>query len=328
MFLSLKSLQSLCKWYIIILYSYKRGDIVKLDRIEIFCAVARNMSFSKAAEEMHVAQSAVSQQIRAMEEELGFALFERSTRRVSFTDAGQSFYVDCVKLMAGLDEALARAASKLNGKKNFLTVGIEGLMQCEVKAEALKAFERTHPEVDIIPRQIDRDRKYEDLLTGKIDVVFDIPKYYTLNPHIKKCGIVRNRHCLMVSKDHPLAGRDSVSKEELAQYVTFWGGIPKVEDYITSMYLDYFRASGIEPENVIYVPEQDIATFMVALNMGGNIVPVSERRRWSTELYSFVELEEPLIFESAWLYSSDNENPALLQFVNMIRQNEKNSLRY
>ena len=168
------------------------------------------MSFSKAAEEMHVAQSAVSQQIRAMEEELGFALFERSTRRVSFTDAGQSFYVDCVKLMAGLDEALARAASKLNGKKNFLTVGIEGLMQCEVKAEALKAFERTHPEVDIIPKQIDRDRKYEDLLTGKIDVVFDIPKYYTLNPHIKKCGIVRNRHCLMVSKDHPLAGRDGV----------------------------------------------------------------------------------------------------------------------
>ena len=90
---------------------------MKLDRIEIFCAVARSMSFSKAAEECHVAQSAVSQQIRAMEEELGFALFERSTRRVSFTDAGQSFYVDCVKLMAGLDEALARAASKLNGKR-------------------------------------------------------------------------------------------------------------------------------------------------------------------------------------------------------------------
>src|SRR5699024_7991364 len=77
--------------YIIIYITYKCGDIVKLDRIEIFCAVARNISFSKAAEECHVAQSAVSQQIRAMEEELGFALFERSTRRVSFTDAGQSF---------------------------------------------------------------------------------------------------------------------------------------------------------------------------------------------------------------------------------------------
>ena len=120
---------------------------------------------TRAAEALGVTQSAVSHMMSSLEEELGFALFERSTRRVSFTDAGQSFYVDCVKLMAGLDEALARAASKLNGKKNFLTVGIEGLMQCEVKAEALKAFERTHPEVDIIPKQIDRDRKYEDLLT-------------------------------------------------------------------------------------------------------------------------------------------------------------------
>ena len=308
--------------YTIIYITYKCGDIVKLDRIEIFCAVARNMSFSKAAEECHVAQSAVSQQIRAMEEELGFALFERSTRRVSFTDAGQSFYVDCVKLMAGLDEALARAASKLNGKKSFLTVGIEGLMQSEVKADTLRRFSHAHPEVDIIPKQVDRDRKYEDLLNGKIDVVFDIPKYYTLNPHIKKCGVVRNEHCLMVCRDHPLAGREKVGKAELAQYTTFWGGIPKVEDYVTSMYLNYFRSAGIEPENVIYVPEQDVATFMVALNKGGNIVPWSERRQWSSELYSFVQLEEPLVFESAWLYSSENENPALLQFVNMIKQGE------
>ena len=60
--------------------------------------------------------------------------------------------------------------------------------------------------------------------------------------------------------------------------MTFWGGIPKVEDYITKLYLNYFRDAGIEPEHVIYVPEQDVATFMVAANMGGNIVPLSEKR--------------------------------------------------
>ena len=53
---------------------------MKLDRIEIFCAVARNMSFTKAAEECGVAQSAISMQIKALEDELGFPLFERSTR--------------------------------------------------------------------------------------------------------------------------------------------------------------------------------------------------------------------------------------------------------
>ena len=65
-------------------------------------------------------------------------------------------------------------------------------------------------------------------------------------------------------------------------------------------------------------PEQDVATFMVSINLGGNIVPCSEKNTWNPELYSFVELEEPLVLESAWLSSSDNPNPALARFVKMV----------
>lgn len=291
---------------------------MKLERIETFCAVARNMSFTKAAEECRIAQSAISQQIRALEEELGFSLFERSTRKVTFTDAGQSFYVDCVKLLSGLDEALDRAVSAQKGRKLFLTIGIEGLMQNIRKAAAIKAFSDAHPEIDILARQIDRDKKYEDLLTGKIDIMFDIPHYYTLNPHIKKCGVIQNEHCLMVSRNHPLAGRERISKQELSEHITFWGGIPKVEDFITKFYLNYFRSGGIEPHHVICVPEQDVASFMVAANMGGNIVPLTEKAQWNPEQYSFVTLDEPLVLESAWLYSADNGNPALSRFVEML----------
>lgn len=296
---------------------------MKFDRIEIFCAVARNMSFSKAAEECHVAQSAISQQIKALEDELGFPLFIRSTRRVSFTDAGQSFYVDCVKLMAGLDEALIRASSAMNGKKSFLTLGLEGLMQRAVKVDTIKRFCSLHPEVDVVPKEIDRDQKYEQLLTGQIDVVFDIPQYYTLNQKIKKCGSVTNQHCLMVSREHPLAGKKSVSKRELAEYTTFWGGIPKVEDYVTELYMDYFRSSGIEPKKIICVPGQDVATFMVSAGMGGNIVPCCEKNQWRSDIYAFVDLEEPLALESAWLYSGDNTNSALMQFVGMVTRDER-----
>lgn len=300
-------------------------NYMKLDRIETFCAVARNMSFSKAAEECHVAQSAISQQIRAMEEELGFPLFVRSTRRVSFTDAGQSFYVDCVRLLSDFDEAVERAVSALAPKKSVLTVGIEGLMQCKAKAKTLKQFALLYPNVELRPRQIDRDKKYEDLLTGKIDLVFDIPQYYTLNQRIKKCGVIENEHCLMVCKEHPLAQCGSISKQTLAEHVTFWGGIPKVEDYVIRRYMEYFRSSGIEPENVIFVPEQDVATFMVSTNLGGNIVPHAEIDTWNPEAYSFVKLEEPLILESAWLYSSDNLNPALAQFVEMVEGDGNNN---
>ncbi len=301
--------------------SRKRWDnMMKLDRIETFCAVARNMSFSKAAEELNVAQSAISQQIRALEEELGFPLFIRSTRRVSFTDAGQSFYVDCVRLMNGFDEAFERATSLVNNKKLFLAIGVEGLMQCETKVCILRRFSEICPDVIIQPRQIDREKKYEDLLTGKIDVVFDIPQYYTLNQRIKKTGVIQNNHCLMLRKGHPMADRKIISKEDLSSFPTFWGGIPKVEDYVLKIYQNYFRESGIEPLNIINVPAQDIATFMVSLGMGGNIVPESEKVLWNPEMYTFVELEDPLILESAWLYSADNINPALKLFIEKINQ--------
>ena len=147
------------------------GARMKLGKIEVFCAVARNMSFSKAAEECRVAQSSISQQIRALEEELGFELFQRSTRKVCFTDAGQSFYVDCVKLLNGLDEALDRAASIVYGKKSFLTVGIEGLMQNEIKVEAIKKFAARYEDIRVIPKQVGRDEKYEQLIAGDIDVI-------------------------------------------------------------------------------------------------------------------------------------------------------------
>lgn len=288
---------------------------MKLDRIEIFCAVARNMSFTKAAEECNMAQSAISMQIRALEEELGFPLFERSTRKVSFTDAGQSFYVDCVKLLSGFDEALDRAVSTHKGKKMFLTIGIEGLMQTSYKAATIRRFIAEHPDIQIIPHQVERDKKYEELNNGEIDLVFDLPQYFVLNAKICKAGAIVNEHCLMVHREHPLADKKTVSKKELAEHITFWGGIPKVEDYVTKLYLDYFRESGIEPENVIYVPEQDVATFMVAANMGGNIVPISEKEQMNRDNFRFVELQEPLVFESAWLYSSKNQNPALPLFL-------------
>ena len=93
-----------------------------------------------------------------------------------------------------------------------------------------------------------------------------------------------------------------------------------MEDYVINIYLEYFRSSGIEHANIINVPAQDIATFMVSTCMGGNILPSSEKRLWSSELYSFLDLEEPLVLESAWLYSADNAKPALKAFVDMVEK--------
>lgn len=293
---------------------------MKLDKMEVFCAVARNLSFSKAAEECHIAQSAISQQIRQLEEELGFLLFERSTRRVNITEAGQSLYDDCVRIMESLENATIRATAISAGKRSTLTVGIEGLIQADVRVAAIQRFERAHREIQVVPKQLDPNEKYSQLVSGEVDLVFDLPRYYSLNHSITAVGQVKNEHVVMVSRSHPLAGERRVSKQRLAEFTTFLGGISSVESYLMQQYVEYLRTDGISTRKVIYVPNQDVATMMVALNQGCNILPRMRTHWWSEETFAFVELEEPFYIESAWLYSRKNENPALRDFVEMIRK--------
>jgi DNA-binding transcriptional LysR family regulator len=83
---------------------------MELRQLEYFVAVAEELHFSRAAERLHVAQPSVSEQIRALERELGLALFERSSRAVMLTAAGRDLLPLAVELLKGADELRLHAA--------------------------------------------------------------------------------------------------------------------------------------------------------------------------------------------------------------------------
>lgn len=291
---------------------------MKIDKLEEFCSVGRNMNFSKAADECHTAQSAISLHIRQLEEEVGFQIFERSTRKVSFTEAGYSFYKDCLSILENIENAQSKAAAISAGKKSTITVGIEGLIQSDIRIAMMRKFEAMYPEVKVIPVCMNLNDKYEQLSNGEVDVVFDIPRYYTLNRDIKAVGLIRNEHILMVSKDHPLADKRVVTKKDLSEHVTFLGGVSNIENYLMQQYIEYLRSDHYDTKKVRYVPDQNVATMMVALGQGGNILPRERTPILSRDVFSAVELEEPFYIESAWLYSKKNKNPILEKFIEMV----------
>ena len=86
-------------------------------------------------------------------------------------------------------------------------------MQTAYKAAAIRRFNAAHPDIQVIPRQVERDKKYEELSSGDIDLVFDIPQYYVLNNKIRKAGSICNDHCLMVHREHPLASKKERRQE-------------------------------------------------------------------------------------------------------------------
>ena len=135
-------------------------------QIRYFQSVVRNNSFSEAAEECHISQSAISQQIQALERELGFYLLERKNRKFTLTPAGEYFYKKSLVLVADY-ERICREAGRL-AKDNESTLVI-GYLRCYSGQEfhlALEEFSSKYPDVLVKIEYGNHEELYELLRTG------------------------------------------------------------------------------------------------------------------------------------------------------------------
>src|SRR4051794_35658121 len=140
---------------------------MELRQLQYFVTLAEELHFGRAAERLHIVQPAVSQQLRRLEDELGVALVERSTRRVSLTDAGQKFLPEARAVLAAAERArdvVARPASEQTGLRLGTSTGLG-----ERLPRLLAEFERLAPgrTVDLVRvPAADRLRQVAD---GRLD---------------------------------------------------------------------------------------------------------------------------------------------------------------
>jgi LysR family transcriptional regulator, glycine cleavage system transcriptional activator len=143
----------------------KRFDLPPLDLIQSFEAAARTLSFTKAAEELCVTQSAVSRQMRALEESLGISLFHRRPRSLALTAEGQALYRTVNEVLERLHEATGRL--RASGSVPHLTVSTTGGFASLWLIPRLRTFTALHPEVDV---RISATYKTVDLERSGVDV--------------------------------------------------------------------------------------------------------------------------------------------------------------
>jgi DNA-binding transcriptional LysR family regulator len=125
----------------------KRYNLPPLDLIQGFEAAARNLSFTKAAEELFITQSAVSRQIRGLEEHLGVALFERHHRALALTDQGRRLYGAATDLLEGLQRVTDRL--RADGVTPHLTLTTTSGFASLWLIPRLRGFTAMHPDVDV-----------------------------------------------------------------------------------------------------------------------------------------------------------------------------------
>lgn len=144
-----------------------------LKQLKYFQSVVRLNSFSEAAEAHYISQSAISQQIRALERELGFLLLTRKNRSFTLTPAGEYFYQKSLILTADYERMCSAAAKIAKGDRASLKLGY---LRCYTGAEfhrALECFSEKHPDVEVSVAYGNHEELYGLLRSGEADLVLN-----------------------------------------------------------------------------------------------------------------------------------------------------------
>ena len=185
-----------------------------LRQLRYFVTVAEELHFSRAAGRLHLAQSALSAQIRQLEAELGGALLIRSTRRVALTPAGEALLSDGRAILAAVDGALSRARALARGEASALVIGSLGPTPGALLSPLLARFGGRHPDVRVEIRAFDFTDTVEGLRHGRADLAF---LYAPLHePDLVLTPLLSEQRMVVVPRTHRLAGRTELRPSDLA----------------------------------------------------------------------------------------------------------------
>jgi DNA-binding transcriptional LysR family regulator len=181
--------------------------------LKTFRAVADHLSFSRAAEQLHMAQSSVSAQIKLLEEELGLKLFDRIGRRVLITDAGQKLYSYARRIADMTDEIRA----EVGGDKNVggaLTIRVPETLAARYMPKVVEHFQRDNPNVILNFINCTDRQLREELNSGRIDLAFLMTDAVTLK-EVNVRMLKKERLILVSGPGHPLSRQKKIELNDL-----------------------------------------------------------------------------------------------------------------
>ncbi|MGW5638024.1 LysR substrate-binding domain-containing protein [Streptomyces sp. NPDC003832] len=247
---------------------------MEIRQVRYFLALAEECHFGRAAARLHVAQPALSQQIKQLERETGSALFDRSTRRVELTDAGRRLVTHARAILAEVQRAEAHMEMLASGHAGRVSVGFVGTATYDVLPRVARTLRTEIPHVDA---ELRGELLAPELVTGLREGTFDLALLRSAAPvdaDVEVVPLRSERLVAVVPSGHRLAGRSRVPVAELA-------GEPFVvhpSQGRSSMHGRVLAAcarAGFEPATLVEVGETATLVVFVAAGHGVALVPES-----------------------------------------------------
>ncbi len=238
---------------------------MELRHLRYFVAVAEELSFSRAAEKLRMAQPPLSQQIKVFESELGTKLFHRTSRSVSLTRAGQILLPDARHLLEKARQAELKARQAGEGLIGVLSIGIITTAASHWLAAAIKDFRKDFPGVQLVLRDKTPVHILQDLLDGTLDLGFTRRPVHE-GPLASEV-ILQDNMVIAMPESHRLAKKSKIYYRDLAGE-TFVMLRPELAPGYYEPFLARCAKAGVVPVVGQYAEEIHTKTWLVAAGFG------------------------------------------------------------
>ncbi|MGI8538717.1 MAG: LysR family transcriptional regulator [Rubrobacteraceae bacterium] len=295
-----------------------------LRRLRYFVAVAEEASFNRAAQKLHMSQPPLSNQIKQLEKELGVVLFERTSRGVRVTEAGELLLEEARRILVQIDQTTRAVQRVGNGEVGRLTLGFVPSASDEALPPILTDFRERYPEVELFLREMRPNLIVQRLHAGQIDAGL---LYLPLeDPTLETECVLREPLVLALPETHPLAAEEKVELRAVAREPFVLPARYAMMPGLHGQVMEACREAGFSPDAVqkdVWLMQTIVG--LVAGGIGVALVPASLRNlRRRGVVYKFLSELSPTV-ELGVVWRKEERSAVLASFLEVAKHNFKNT---
>ena len=294
-------------------------------QIKCFLSVAKYLNFTEAANQLYIAQSSLSRNISNLEDELDLKLFLRTRKYVRLTPGGAVLYKEFTRIHSEIEAAIHQARNVEVGHTGVLRLGmIESQMSNNFLPEVLKNLREKHPLIHVNIQANNFKGLRENIIQGEIDIALtmhfhleDFPQDQIVSQFFRSSNTV-----ITLPKNHPLAGRESLSLSEL-KHMPLIAISPEISLGAYNNLMKLFENSPPPPEQIIPVRSIQDMLLQIESGMGYTVQDLNSGSMLNHALANIPLSDpcDPLILTAVWLKS--NLNPIIPLFLESLMENSE-----
>ncbi|MDF2876247.1 MAG: gltC 8 [Sporomusa sp.] len=261
-------------------------------QLEYFIEVARQKSFSKAAEALHVSQPSISKTIKDLETQLGSTLFYRNTKFVELTDAGEAILEQAQQIVSSFLNINAQLGGITKLQTGKIHIGLPPITGVSDFAQSLGQFKNEYPNIQINLYEYGSKKIELGIQDGTLDMgIIYIPSeeealYETVS-------FVQDRLNIVMHPQHPLAKQSIIAYQDLEnEHFVLYSNDYILHDKI----IERCKEAGFTPNIIFETSQQELMTQIVAARLGIALLPSKVCQELNTDLFAILPMADPQIY--------------------------------